>query len=216
MKFIAFYQDPKKKNLQRLEMLVVALILPLALVWGSRSYAEWNRFQQADQLYREGDALFHKGQTEQAIACLERCVAIYPEFYSAWEMLGATHHMRRDHAKEVATYQKAVAALPDNGLLHRELGTAYHMVGEHRKELESLTVAQRLLGQDEVFTLRLLDRAQREADGTYPAQVARAPRPETPSPQTTPGAVPGHEHHAGHHHEGHTQNEGHGHEGHGH
>ena len=225
MEFIAIYRDPKKKKLQRLEILFVIVALPLALVWGSRSYEEWTRFQQADQLFREGDALLHQGKLDEAVGSLEKCVAIYPEFYSAWEMLGATYHMRLDHQKELDAYQRAVAVLPDNGLLQRELGTVYHELGDHKKELEHLTLAQKYLGKDEVFTLRLLDRAQREADGTYPTEVAKAPGGSNlePAQGAAAPAPTGHDDHAGHDHgpddhagHGHDDHAGHDHSGHDH
>lgn len=176
MKFIAVYRDPKKKNLQRVEILLMLLALPVALIWGARSYTEWTNYQQAEALLVEGDQHLHAGQSEKAVASLEKAISLYPEFYGAWEALATTWHMKNHHDKELDAYQRAVEILPERGELHRELGAAYHENGDHKKELEHLTVALAILGKEEIFTLRLLDRATREAAGTYPTQTAKIPR----------------------------------------
>lgn len=177
---IALYRDPAKKKLQRVQIAFLLVILPVSLVWGSRSYTEWSRFRQAEQLFQEADALLHSGKSELAIEKLEQSVAQYPQFYGAWETLATMYHFRQDHKAEADAYSRAVAVLPERGELWRELGTSSHELGDHKRELEQLTRAQELLGSKEIFTIRLLDRAQREAAGTYPEEVARGPA-ATPS-----------------------------------
>ncbi len=217
MKFIAVYRDPKKKNLQRLEVMVMVLALPVALVWGARSYADWSAFQQAEALFHQGDAHLHAGRSDEAVVSLEKAVGVYPEFYGAWESLGTAWHMMNNHEKELDAYKRGVASLPQSGELHRELGAAYHELGEHKKELEHLTTAQTILGKDEIFTTRLLDRATREAAGTYPKsepKIARASEAAHDGHDRAPGQEhspePEHSHSPGDGHE-HSHDDGHGH-----
>jgi tetratricopeptide (TPR) repeat protein len=193
VEFIAIYRDPKKKNLQRLEILLVIVALPIALVWGARSYKEWATFKEAERLFQEGDMHLHAGRSDLALESLEKSVALYPGFYSAWETLAATYHLKNDHVKELDAYRRAVAMVPQSGELHRELGTAYHESGDHAKELEHLTKAHEILGKEEVFTRRLLDRAQREKDGTYPKITKKVPG-QAATPLDEPAHGLGHEH----------------------
>jgi tetratricopeptide (TPR) repeat protein len=201
MEFLTIYRDPKKKNLQRLEILVVLIALPIALIWGAKSYQVWANFQEADRLFREGDAYLHQGNIDAALQSLEQSVTIYPEHYSAWESLGATQHLKNQHDKELQIYQRAVSAVPQSGELHRELGTAYHENGEHKKELEHLLIAQQILGKEEIFTSRLLDRAQREATGDYPSPAPNA-QPGAELPNLDEGLDHNHDHSGDH--DGHT------------
>jgi tetratricopeptide (TPR) repeat protein len=193
VEFIAVYRDPKKKNLQRLEILLVIIALPIALVWGGRAYQEWTTFKEAERLFQEGDMHLHAGRSDLALESLEKSVALYPHFYGAWETLAATYHLKNDHVNELDAYHRAVAVLPQSGELHRELGTAYHENGDHAKELKHLTRAQEILGKEEIFTTRLIDRAQREKDGTYPKITKRVPG-QAATPHTEPEHGLGHEH----------------------
>lgn len=182
MGLIALYRDPAKKKLQRLQLAVLFVIFPVALVWGARAHAEWSSFGRAEQLCIEANQLLDQGRSAQAVDKLEQAVKEYPQYYGAWETLAVVYHLRLDHKAEAGAYQRAVAALPSRGELRRELGTTYHELGDHKQELEQLTVARELLGPNEIFTYRLLDRAQREAAGTYPQEVAKAPA-SAPTPE---------------------------------
>lgn len=180
------YRDPSKKKLQKLQVAVLIVIMPVALIWGSQAAQEWGRFRRAEKLYVEADALIHAGHSQQALEKLEQSVREYPEFYGAWETLATVYHLRLDHKAEADALGRAVAVLPARGELRRGLGTVYHELGDHKRELEQLTIAHELLGPNEIFTVRLLDRAQREAAGTYPEEVAKAPV-SAPSPAVPSG-----------------------------
>lgn len=170
MKFLTVYRDPKKKRLQQFEVLLLLLCLPVVAIWGSRSLSAWSNFRQAETLFQAGDAHLHKGELSEATTLFEQCVELYPDFYGAWEGLGASYHLLGQHDEELSTYQRAVEAIPTRGELYRELATAHHEAGDHKKEHEFLLVAQQMLGTEEVFTRQLLDRAERELAGTYPAE----------------------------------------------
>lgn len=164
------YKDPKKRNLQRLELLIASVVLPLGLVWGGQAFFEWSAFRQAEQHFLEGQRQLAKGELQPALENLEKCLGIYPKYHGAWTALGVSHHMLGDHVKELETFRRAVDVIPNNGEFHRDLATAYHETGNHQKELEHLTIAQQHLGANEFFTARLLDRARREVEGTEVAK----------------------------------------------
>ena len=174
------YTDPKKKKLQQFEFLLLAILLPLGLFYGGKTFDEWQRFKKAEALYKEASALCHAGDYEQGIPKLQAALEAYPPYYAVWEELGVSYHMRGEHEKELETYKAATAALPENGNLHRELATAYHELGQHEEELEAAKLAINLPNSDELFTGHILDRAQKEANGEVPTEVQR---PHTHLPQ---------------------------------
>lgn len=184
------YTDPKKKKLQQFEVLLLAILLPLGLFYGGKTFDEWQRFKKAEALYQEASALCHAGNYEQGIPKLQAALEAYPPYYAVWEELGVSYHMRGEHDKELETYKAATEALPENGSLRRELATAYHELGKHEKELEAAKLAVTLPNSDELFTSHILDRAQKEANGEVPLEVQR---PHTHLPQP---AGPDHQHEA--------------------
>jgi tetratricopeptide (TPR) repeat protein len=184
---MVFYRDPAKKGRQKLQLLLLLAMAPVGAIGGVHAYRQWSSFHQAEAAFQQGDAMLHAGRVPDAGACFERSVALYPEFYGAWEGLAATHHLTHHHDRELDAYRRAVQALPERGELHRELGTAYHEAGQHEQELVQLQRASQLLPGD-VFTMRLLDRAQREKDGTYPTVASAGHDTAPPAAGPPPGA----------------------------
>ncbi|MGE0488653.1 MAG: tetratricopeptide repeat protein [Vulcanimicrobiota bacterium] len=164
MSFILFYKDKEKQKLQKIEIVLVLLLLPFGLWGASRGYQEWKLYQQADTLFMEAHQAVHDGKDGVAIEKLKKCVEIYPAYYAAWEEWATAVHFAGDHEGEVAIYQRAVEANPDNDLLKRDLGAAYHEVGMHDRELAILKTAADTLVEDP-FAQRLLARAEKEASG---------------------------------------------------
>lgn len=159
------YTDPKKKKLQQIEMIVVLLFLPVGLFYGWGAFADWQNFRQAEKLFQEASEIMHQGKYKEATPKLEAALEAYPEYYAVWEELGVSYHFLGEHQKEMETYLKGTEALPENGNLHRELAFVYHELGEHEKELASAKRAVELPNSDPLFTLRTLQRAEKEASG---------------------------------------------------
>lgn len=168
MAFLAFYKDPKKKRLQQIEVLLLLVSLPFVLVLGSKSAKSFADFREAEAYYQAGDEALHAGKVDEAMRLFDKALEVYPEFYGAWEGLGASLHLRGEHERELDVYRRAVTAIPEKGELRRELATAYHEVGDHKAELREIRIASEILGTDEIFTSRLLSRAEREGDGRLP------------------------------------------------
>lgn len=168
MKFVALYKDPKKRWLQRVELGILALLLPVALVWGGQTIRLWLTFRQAEKLYSQAEILLHEEKPAQAIPLLEQSVAIYADFLPSWQTLTLCYHFVGDHEREVDAFHRAMKAFPNEHLLHRDLATAYHEIGDHKTELEQLELASKLPMSDEIFMARLLKRARSEAAGAPP------------------------------------------------
>ena len=160
-----FYADPGKKKLQKLEIGIMVILLPIGLFWGALSYRDWANFSKAEALLEEASALTHSSQYSRAIPKLEEALLAYPEYYPAWEELAVSYHMQKEYQKAVDTYERGVQTLPENGNLHRELATAYHYAGHHDKELSAAELAVTLPNSDPLFTSQVLRRAKREQSG---------------------------------------------------
>ena len=173
------YTDPKKKKLQRIEIILMALLLPPGLFFGARSMAEWQSFKKAEVSYHQGAELLHAGQYKEGASKLEEAVEQYPKFYAAWEELAVSYHMKGEHQKEVDAYVRAIKVLPQSGNLHRELATAYHEIGEHEKELEAAELALAMENTDPLFTQRVAERARKEASGELSTEVLSHPHAES-------------------------------------
>jgi tetratricopeptide (TPR) repeat protein len=212
--FKLVYTDPKKKTLQKIEILLVVIMLPIGLFYGVKTYQLWQAFRTAEILHAEASDLVHAGRYDEGIPKLEAALKTYPPFYAAWEELGVSYHMLGDHQKEMETYLEATEILPENGNLYRELATAYHELGMHDKELEAAEKASTLENTDPLFTSKVLGLARKEASGEISTEKLKRPHTHesgvvvenesgqhaTPSASATPGAEHGHE---GHDHAGH-------------
>lgn len=197
------YTDPKKKTLQKIEIILMVLLLPPGLFFGAKSFAEWQRFKQAEATYHQAAELIHAGKYQEGALKLEETVARYPQYYAAWEELGVSYHMKGDHQKEVDAYERAIKALPESGNLHRELATAYHEIGEHEKELKVGELALDLDNSDPLFTQRVAERARKEASGELSTEQLPHPHAEAIETVQNPEDHSGHDHgddHSGHNH----------------
>ena len=77
------YRDPKKKSLQKIEIIIMLIALPLGLMWGWNAYGQWTEYMKAEKLFTEAHEMAHEGRFREAMPLLEECVKIYPEFYAA-------------------------------------------------------------------------------------------------------------------------------------
>ena len=160
------------------------LLLPAGLYFGAQSFQNWNNFKQAEVLHKEDEMLIEQGHYSEGIEKYEESVKLYSGNYGIWEDLAVAHHVNRNLKGELFAYQRAIEALPDNGNLRRELANAYHNNGEHEKELNEAKLAANLENSDEVFTARILERAQREAKGEYPTKPTKSgPEPGNDTPK---------------------------------
>lgn len=164
------YSDPKKRKLQRFELVLVAVLLPLGLFFGTKAFIRWTKFSHAEEYARQADVLSHEGRSKEASEALERAVEVYPEYVGAWQALAVSYHLRHNFIAAHDAYERAVEANPGNGDLYRDLATSYHYIGKHAEELEAAKRAIVLPTSDPLFTHRVYERAQREASGEIPKE----------------------------------------------
>ena len=198
------YTDPKKKTLQKIEIVLMILMLPIGLVWGYGAFRDFQEYKKAEALYMEADVLLHQGNSDEAILKLEKAVAIYPDFYAAWEDLGVAYHMQKDLDKSLDAYERAVKAVPDSGNLRRELATAYHYSGQHKKELEQAKIAVTLPNSDALFTGKVLEMAMKENSGEVKVEEGKRISPPGLPADSNEQSGGDHDDHSGHDHDDHS------------
>lgn len=159
-----FYTDPKKRKLQKIEI-VLFLVLSPGIYFGYLSAKEWQRFSEAQTLQAAAGQEVHEGKLESALGKLEKASKLYPDSPGIWEDLAVTYYLKQDNEKAAQTYEKALEHHPDHGDFHRNLAMAYHNMGKHDQELEHAELANKMPTSDELFTLRIAERARWEANG---------------------------------------------------
>lgn len=158
------YTDPKKRRLQQIELVLFLLLSP-GIYFGYLSAKEWQRFSEAQTLQTAASQELHAGNLDGALNKLQKASELYPDSPGIWEDLAVTYYLRKDHENAIQTYVKALEYHPDHGDFHRNLAMAYHNVGKHDRELEHAEIANKMVTSDELFTLRIAERARWEANG---------------------------------------------------
>lgn len=162
MSFILVYRDPAKKRLQTIQVVLLALMVPLVMFLGIPAYQEYNTFRLAEAHYLKGHEFLHQERNAEARVELEKAVELYPGLYAAWEELATLHHFDGDHEKELTIYAEALRHLPQDGRLHREVAQAYHESDRHVEELQASQRAIELM-PDDPLARKLHERATQES-----------------------------------------------------
>lgn len=170
------YQGEDKKALQRVELVVLVILLPLALYGLFRSHRSWRDYQQAEAFLKSGQYLVHHGKYEPAAEELRRAVTLYPELFAAWADLATCHHLRGEHQAELEVFQEALTHLPESADLHYGLLGTYHELGQYQSQLEHLTVMRGLF-PDQVV---LLDRLAKEVRAAEAGAGSKEEAPKQP------------------------------------
>lgn len=159
MAFLFVYKNPEKQRLQRFQIAMMILLLPLGLFGAWRAYGEYQAFQQADKAYLAAEELMDGNKWTEASASLRQAVEKYPYHYAAWDALSTCHYMKGEKEKARDVLVEALQHLPQEGRLHRELGQAQHNLGAHDQELAEMEKAIVLL-PDDPFVVHLNKRAR--------------------------------------------------------
>lgn len=160
-----FYTDSKRQRLQKIEVALLILLLPLGLIGGGKAYKNWSNFKEAEALFHSAETRHGEHGYEQSVADLEKAVKLCPEFYPAWESLAVAHHLRSNYLATNDVYIRAVKAIPDDGDLRRSLAISYHYIGKHEDEAREATKALELESRDPLFTQSIYERAMKEQSG---------------------------------------------------
>lgn len=148
MAFIPFYTDPTKKTLQRVQIGAMAVLLPLALVFGVPAFRDYQNYSAAGKHLVAADEFSHQGKTREALAELEQCVKLYPGFYEAYELMASLQYSSRNRESAIQAYERGLQALPDHGELHYSLAQLLFLEARYPEALEHAQRATDLLPGD--------------------------------------------------------------------
>lgn len=146
--FIPFYTDPARKGLQRLQIGVMILLVPLALFLGIPAYQDYRNFQEAGKLLMQADELSHEGKVKEALEACEKCVALYPGFYEAYELMASLNYSRSDRHLAIESYERGLKVLPEHGELHLGLAQMLFLEKRYPEAQEHARKATELLPGD--------------------------------------------------------------------
>lgn len=124
----------------RLKMMALAVLIPAALLLGYHSYLEYQAFKLATVHLEQAALLSDQNQNQAALNELEQCVAAYPEFYEAYNLMAAVHYQNQDLNEAAKAYRRGLAAMPEHGLMN--LNLAEVLVAQQAYS-EALTFAQK-------------------------------------------------------------------------
>jgi Flp pilus assembly protein TadD len=83
-----------------------------------------------------GNALTNAGRPHEAIASLERAIALNDRYSGAYQYLGLAYQLKGDQRKAVEFYQKAVALDSNFVEAYSNLGNAYFALGEYDRAIQ--------------------------------------------------------------------------------
>lgn len=131
--------EPQPDRFHRLKTLTLAILVPAALILGFFSFHEYRVFQQATEHLLLADTLAEQNKHREALIELEKCVAAYPQYYEAYNLMASLHYLEQNHESAVRAYKRGLEAMPDHGLLH--LNTAEMLIYAERPS-EALSFAE--------------------------------------------------------------------------
>jgi Tfp pilus assembly protein PilF len=154
---------PSRK--EKIQKLILVILVPVALVATGGAAWEYQRYAEGGRHLALADAYLHQADaapaererlTQRAVEELEKCLAVYPYYTQAYEMLASIAYERGDRRGMIAIYKRGVQSLPGNGQLHLELGKQLLLDGNPREALVHCQKAAELLapGDPEVEKLR--------------------------------------------------------------
>ncbi|MGI5844067.1 MAG: tetratricopeptide repeat protein [Candidatus Xenobium sp.] len=132
--------EPQPDRLHYLKILALVILIPAALLLGFSSFQEYRVFQQATEHLMQADTLAGQEKPREALLELEKCVAAYPGYYEAYNLMAALHYHEQNFEAAAHAYKRGLQALPDHGLLH--LNTAEMLIYANR-HAEALPFAER-------------------------------------------------------------------------
>jgi tetratricopeptide (TPR) repeat protein len=88
--------------------------------------------REKDPKYQYNLGLFHLNQnnSDEAIKCFVKALALDARFYQAWNMIGLAHASKGHLEEAVKAYQKSLEINPQFTEVHNNLGTVYQETGQ--------------------------------------------------------------------------------------
>lgn len=120
-----------------------------------------NSDDEADAQYARAKICIAQNQPEQAVAHLQRAVAVRPKFAEAWSDLGDERKTLLEDSEAIAALKRAVAANPEDAVAQYRLGAEYLRQGQAREAVAHLRKSYELNPKDQ-STLNALQSALRQ------------------------------------------------------
>lgn len=95
-------------------------------------------------LHLKGVALGGLNRHDEALACFERCVELYPQIATGWYHKGVAHAALRDRVAAIDAYRRARKLDPTDASTAFNLGLELFREGDVREALEHLDEAESL------------------------------------------------------------------------
>jgi uncharacterized caspase-like protein/tetratricopeptide (TPR) repeat protein len=121
---------------------------------------------EAKKLFCDGRVFIDDSKSKEAIAVLQRAVALDPKAAYAFNALGVAYRQEKDNAKATEAFLKATQLAPNWALPHFQLGAQYYTQKEWERAAVEFKAASGLAPKDTITRL-MLTRTYRER-GDYP------------------------------------------------
>jgi len=110
---------------------VAVLALCASLAFCASSQKKMLKAREKDPKYQYNLGLFHLNQnnSDEAIKCFVKALALDARFYQAWNMIGLAHASKGHLEEAVKAYQKSLEINPQFTEVHNNLGTVYQEMG---------------------------------------------------------------------------------------
>lgn len=133
----------------RLKMVALAVLIPAAMLLGYHSFLEYQAFQVATTHLEQAALLGDQNQNQAALNELEHCLAAYPEFYEAYNLMATLHNQSQDLDGAAKAYRRGLAAMPEHGLMNLNMAEVLVAQQDYAEALTFAQKASRLLPGDD-------------------------------------------------------------------
>ena len=151
------YEDESKKGLQRLEIVALVILVPMALYGVYFTQQSWKVYREAEALLKSGQYLLHNEEYAAAADEFLRAVEKYPEAVCRLVRPGGlptpAGRARIWSSKLIGV---ALTHLPDVPELHRAMAETYHELEEYDREIEQLEKLRPLIPESGTLVDRLV------------------------------------------------------------
>ena len=125
-------------------------------------------------LYQLGREHLYRGETDQAMAVADRCIAQYPETYDCYVARGAIHLVLEQYEAALPFIERAAALRPESGPARHLLGFALESAGRIEEAKASYRLAVKLGSRAAAHRLQSLEDPGK---GLAPPIRSAKPRP---------------------------------------
>lgn len=105
---------------------VLVVLLGVAAILGVRAYTMWRDVVECERVFLQADSEMDKRQWTEALASLDRCIALNPLYFPAYEARSyILLEVRQDKQGALTALTGALPQLDHDARLHRAIGELY-------------------------------------------------------------------------------------------